>query len=99
MNYDCMTPDEYAAWLEASERVAGGGPTPCVDCPMWFAIEARATGSCRRFKEQMNRRNRAYRASLRSQVAAARRARNWSDDRRRAYNREWMRRYRERHAA
>jgi hypothetical protein len=46
--YDCMSPAELDAWMEAAARVRNGGSVPCFDCPRWFAEQARSAGCCER---------------------------------------------------
>jgi hypothetical protein len=38
--WPCMSPEEYELWRLGSAKI------PCVDCPLWFALQARAAGRC-----------------------------------------------------
>ena len=83
--WDCMTPDEYAFWVEAAARV-GRGRLPCADCPLSYADEMRAAGRCKgepkmvggrprapfeSEREMQRRRQREYRARLKERKAYA----------------------------
>lgn len=49
MKPKCMDDAEYREWSAYNEsivKVALRAPTPCVDCPRWFADEMRAIDMC-----------------------------------------------------
>jgi hypothetical protein len=39
--WPCMSPEEYDLW-----RLDRAAKIPCIDCPLWFALQAREAGRC-----------------------------------------------------
>jgi hypothetical protein len=66
--YDCMTPEELAFWRSSRYTRA---TVPCNDCPLWFELQARATGTCRRETPERRAQMQAYSVRQREQRAAA----------------------------
>ena len=51
----CMTPDEWASWLDADRQVPAHGRAlrPCADCPAEWMRQQLEEGSCNRREDGM----------------------------------------------
>lgn len=83
MTFDCMTPEEYAAWIEAARRVRNGGRYPCADCPLAYEEAMRLQGRCDRRPTPAHRPIEPV-----SDPKVARRRAQWRNAKRRQYERE-----------